>query len=155
MASLLVAMVPAQARARHCFRIRDSERAFLKKVNATRARHGRRPLTLDKQLSFVARHHTWSMKSNGYLFHTSFSQFNRWVTRWRDVGENVGVGPSVKSIYRAFLRSPEHYANIMGAPARYNHIGVGVVKSHGRVWVTLQFEDRHDPGTRLDMPRSC
>jgi uncharacterized protein YkwD len=48
------------------------------------------------------------------------------------------------------MNSPEHRANIL-----YNHFhyaGVGVVTKRGRMWVTVEFEARSDPGTRLSAP---
>ena len=48
------------------------------------------------------------------------------------------------------MQSPEHRANILYAPYRY--VGIGVkVQSNGRMWVTVNFEEKRDPGTTLRM----
>jgi hypothetical protein len=57
---------------------------------------------------------------------------------WLVVGENVGVGGTVTAINEAFNASPSHQSNITGG---YNVVGVGVVQSAGRVWVTVDFVD--------------
>ena len=55
---------------------------------------------------------------------------------WQGEGENVGVGATPQSIEGAFMASPPHRANILGA---YTHVGVGVVVANGRIWVTERF----------------
>ncbi len=142
---------PAQASG--CFRFKPAEKLFAAKINHTRSYRGLRPLHLDPQLGYTARYHNRRMVRKGYLFHTSLSQFESWVTRWTSIGENVGYGGGVDALYKAFLHSPEHYANIVGKS--YHYVGVGVKKVGGTVWVTIQFEGSRDPGTRLDMPRVC
>jgi uncharacterized protein YkwD len=49
------------------------------------------------------------------------------------------------------MDSSGHRANVL-----YNgftHVGVGVVVRNDRMWVTMIFEGRTDPGTTLQMPR--
>lgn len=50
------------------------------------------------------------------------------------------------------MESPAHRDNILFD--RYRHVGVGVKRSGGLMWVTVVFEASKDPGTRLSMP-SC
>ena len=54
----------------------------------------------------------------------------------RAVAENVGYAGSIRDVHEAFMRSPSHKANILG---NYNHLGVGVAKSGGRVYVVHVF----------------
>ncbi len=86
------------------------------------------------------------------LYHTSAESLGRRVTRWRVLGENVGFGGDVRSLHKAFMESPAHRDNILFD--RYRHVGVGVKRSGGLMWVTVVFEASKDPGTRLSMP-SC
>ena len=72
------------------------------------------------------------------------------MTRWSRLGENVAYGRTVGGMHRMFMRSAPHKANILGA---YRHVGVAISRAHGRRWVTVIFEPRRDPGTRMDMPR--
>ena len=152
-AAVLVSAAPSIAHAStgaSCWDPKRSERKFTQKVNRARSRHDRHRLALDPQLSQVARKHAREMRSRWLLFHTD--KLGRRVTNWRALGENVGTGFSVRSIHRAFMNSPPHRDNIMWKGFR--HIGVGVTRSGDRLWVTVVFESRLDPGTTLPPP-SC
>ncbi len=85
------------------------------------------------------------------LYHTPSQKLRHRVTRWITLGENVGVGGTVSSLHGAFMGSAVHKDNILYRG--YRHVGIGVSKKRGRMWVTVIFESRNDPGTRLNM--SC
>ena len=138
----------AGARNNRCWRFKSSERAFAKKMNKAR---GGGNLRLDPELSKVARKHTSEMIRKNLLYHTTPNQLRHRVVRWSLLGENVGVGNTVRSLHKAFMHSPGHRANIL-RPS-FNHSGVGVRNARGRMWVTVIFESRSNPGTRLRMPR--
>lgn len=59
------------------------------------------------------------------------------VTSWSTIGENVGYGGSVDQIHGMFMGSAGHRANIL--KGAYSHVGIGVVRSGGTVWITLDF----------------
>jgi uncharacterized protein YkwD len=53
------------------------------------------------------------------------------------VGENVGVGGSVSSIFGGLTNSAGHNANMLGD---FTHFGVGVwVDASGAIWTTHVF----------------
>ena len=95
--------------------------------------------------------HTRIMHRRKSLFHSPDAQLAHRVTRWRVLGENIGVGAGVKSLHKAFTASAPHRANMLYSSFR--HLGVGVKKRNGRMWVTVVFESGTDPGTTLRMPR--
>ena len=130
-----------------CYRYKESEVDFAKRMNLARSLAGVGRLELDKQLSRVARHHAWEMWDKHTLYHTPSDKLRWRVTRWNMLGENVGVGGSVLDLHQAFMNSPAHRENILRG--RYQHVGVGVKKSDNYIWVTVIFEARRDPGTRL------
>jgi len=134
-----------------CYRYKPSERRFAKKMNKARDQSGRRRLSIDPEASKVARAHTRSMFRRRTLFHSPQEQLARRVTRWRVLGENIGVGNGVKELHKAFMASHFHRANILYSSFR--HVGVGAARKKGRLWVTVVFESSNDPGTRLRMPR--
>jgi uncharacterized protein YkwD len=146
---ILVSLVPAttaSATASGCTRMNKTERAFKNKIN--RARGSRGSLWGDKELNKVAITHTRQMVSRDKLYHQSESAFRRRVTNWYVLGENVGVGGSVKSLHRAFMDSSAHRANAMSRS--FNRIGVGTLRDNsGRLWVTIIFEARSNPGSPL------
>jgi uncharacterized protein YkwD len=134
----------ARGRDHACFRYRTAERRFATKVNRERASN----LSLDPELSRVARKHTRAMVRRKLLYHTPSNRLAGRVTHWMLLGENVGVGGSVGSLHRAFMHSPPHRANVLRSSFR--HLGVGT-KRKGRLWVTVLFEAAKDPGTTLSM----
>jgi uncharacterized protein YkwD len=147
-----VSSPPTTAAASGCWRLKSAERLFARKINHARARRDVARLHLDPQLSKVARKHSWEMKAKGSLHHTPLRVLGRRITRWRILGENVGWGASVASLHRRFMRSPAHRANIL--LRGFRHMGLGVQRQNGRLWVTVVFQAASDPGTSLRMP-SC
>ncbi|MQA99204.1 MAG: hypothetical protein GEU78_02750 [Actinobacteria bacterium] len=156
--ALLVALSPSAAFEavaatgdNKCYRFRPAEKSFRWKINRSRVRAGKSRLKLDPELGKVARVHARKMAREGSIFHQSSSQLGSRVTRWSTLGENVGVGSTPTSLHKAFMRSPGHKANIMYSAFR--NVGVGTVRKNGRLYVTVIFESRLNPGTRLSMPK--
>jgi uncharacterized protein YkwD len=134
-----------------CYTYKTSERSFAKKNNTARANAGIGKLSLDPELSRVAKLHTKEMANADDLFHSTSTQLTRRVTGgWTLLGENVGVGSSVSSLHSAFMNSPLHKANMMNA--NFKHVGVGTITKGDRMWVTVIFSAGSDPGTSLSMP---
>lgn len=142
-----------------CWKYKTSERSFAKKNNAARSDIGIGKLSLDPELSRVAIKHTKEMVNAASgeiggddLFHSTSTQLKKRVTGdWTLLGENVGLGGTVSSLHEAFMNSTLHRANMLNPS--FKHIGVGVVKKDGRIWVTVMFSAGGDPGTSLRMPR--
>lgn len=133
-----------------CWSYKGSERDFAKRMNAARVLAGVEKLSLDPELSKVARRHTREMVEADLLHHTSSEALRRRVTNWSILGENVGVGSTVATLHVAFMESPAHRDNILYRS--FKHVGVGV-STKDRMWVTVIFEATSDPGTTLRMPR--
>jgi hypothetical protein len=123
------------------------ERCFMRKINRARHSHGRRRLDWDKQVGYVARQHARSMGNRGYVFHDP--DLGQVITRWRSLGQNSGKGSGCRSLFRAFMRSSKHRSNILG---RWRHMGVGVDRAGGTVYVQQVFERRRDPGNIWHRP---
>ncbi len=113
----------------------------MRKINRTRRARGHRALDRDRQAGYVARRHARAMANHGYVFHDA--DLGRVITRWRRLGQNSGKGSGCRQLFRAFIRSAGHRSNILG---RWRHMGVGVVRAGGRVYVQQVFEHRRDPG---------
>ena len=113
----------------------QAERGFLEVINAERAAAGLGLLTLDSQLSIVAREHSGRMAAEGTIFHNL--DLGKIVTgAWKLLGENVGVGGSVAGLHKAFMASPKHKENILGT---YDRAGLGVVIEGSTIYVTEVF----------------
>lgn len=141
---LLVGLVPAPSASAACYSPKRSEKRFARLINQARTATS---LRLDPELSKVAKKHTREMVRANSLHHTPSNVLRRRVTNWVELGENVGVGSTVVSLHNAFMNSPAHRDNIVRSSYRY--VGVGVIKKDGRMWVTVIFEARSNPGSPL------
>jgi len=149
--TMVAPLGPAPASAGHsCWKTRDAESAFANKINAARRASGKSALILDPELSQAARSHTYGMAQRTLLYHTPSDRLRWKVTNWTMLGENVGVGGSPDSLHAAFMNSPAHRDNIL--QGAFVHVGIGTVREGGRMWVTVIFEARTNPGTRLPSP---
>ena len=141
---MLVTLVPTPSASAACYSNSRAEKRFARLINVARSATN---LTLDPQLSKAAKVHTKEMVRANSLHHTPSDVLRRRVTNWVELGENVGVGSTVTSLHQAFMNSTAHRANIVRSTYRY--VGVGVVRKDGRMWVTVIFEARSNPGSPL------
>jgi uncharacterized protein YkwD len=144
---VLSVAAPATVADAACYSNNDNERSFASKLNAARRSAGKSSLRLDPQLSKAAKVHTREMVRRNVLYHTPTDALKRRVTNWVELGENVGVGGTTTSLHGAFMDSPAHRSNILYSGFRY--VGIGAKQAHGRLWVTVIFESRADPGSPL------
>jgi hypothetical protein len=114
----------------------SEEAQFLALTNQLRVQHGLNALATYGSLLSVAR--TWSgnMARAGAISH-NMSLPNEISGPWTKLGENVGTGWTVQSIQDAFVASPHHYENLVDPV--YNYVGIGVVDSGGKIYVTVDF----------------
>jgi uncharacterized protein YkwD len=117
----------------------QEEQSFFQKINAERDRYGLADLQWDSELAPTSRSWSAHMASQGTLSHDPNLALVASLVEpdWRSVGENVGVGYSVQSLHDAFMGSPGHRANVL--KPGYNRVGIGVVHSGGKIWVTVRF----------------
>ena len=148
--AMLQGAVSQAANGTTCWSSTRTERAFATKMNGSRSGSNLGSVKLDPELSKVARLHTKEMIGAKGIYHTPMTKLMARVTNWVALGENVGRGDTVRSLHRAFMRSPSHRANILDGT--YNHVGVGTARAGGKLWVSVVFEARTDPGTTLAMP---
>jgi uncharacterized protein YkwD len=115
----------------------SDEGSLLSYTNASRAQYGKAKLTLSSDLVSVARKHSAEMASKGAIYHNS--SIGSDVHGWRKIGENVGRGPSAKSVHQAFMASSSHRTHILDGA--YDRIGVGTVWKGSTIYVTVIFVD--------------
>jgi uncharacterized protein YkwD len=106
-------------------------------VNRYRQQHGLAKLRENKAVDRTARRHSATMASQRRLFHSADLQSKLRTHHPSTWGENVGMGPSVWRVFKAWTRSSEHRANMLNR--RFDHVGIGVVFSHGYYWITTIF----------------
>jgi hypothetical protein len=126
----LVPAAPAQASETVAHEVR-----FVDSINVERATRGRDRVKVAPDLTEVARRHSAVMARGEHLHHNP--NLTSMVTNWQRLSENVGRGPSVPSLHRAFMNSTGHRANILDG--RVTEVGVGVVVKGSTIWVTHVF----------------
>lgn len=101
-------------------------------------------LTLDPELSRIARIKSCDMKENGYFAHTSPTYGNAAAMltafgyAYNGVGENIAHHATVEKSEAAFMSSSGHRQNILGS--QWTKVGIGVcVDNNGFVYVTQLF----------------
>lgn len=122
-----------------------AEAEFVAAINQSRSAAGLAPLSVHGDLVAGARAHTAEMIPTGTIFHSTSGQLAAVTTGWSVLGENVGKGPNVSVLHRAFMESPSHKANILGD---FDRVGVGVaLDAESRMYVTVLFMKSNSPAT--------
>lgn len=117
------------------------EQEVARLVNEIRRSRGLSPLTLDWQISRVARYKSQDMKDKGYFSHTSptygspFNMMKSFGITYKTAGENIAKGYATPAaVVDAWMNSPGHRANILNSS--FTHIGVGYV-AEGSYWTQM------------------
>lgn len=117
------------------------EEEVVRLVNIERSEAGLSPLTMNWELSRVARYKSEDMRQRGYFSHTSptygspFDMMRSFGISYRAAGENIAMGYSTPAaVVEGWMNSSGHRANILSA--KYTEIGVGYVAS-GNYWTQM------------------
>jgi uncharacterized protein YkwD len=106
-------------------------------VNHARAEHGVRKLKMDNRVVKIAHDHNDDMATKDQLFHSTNLSYKLRYVNWSAWGENVGVGGDPYGLFKAYMASPDHRANILSK--NYDHIGISFVCRDGILWSTMIF----------------
>lgn len=121
-----------------------TEQEILKLVNAERSKQGLSPLTLDWELSRVAKFKSEDMRDNNYFSHTSptygspFQMMKSFGISYKSAGENIAAGQqSSAEVMQSWMNSSGHKANILSK--NYTKLGVGKATggSYGTYWTQM------------------
>src|SRR3954469_4863704 len=127
-----------------------SEGQFVADTNSARSSHGLRHYAVSSDLTSVARSWAAHMAAHHQLAHNP--SFTSEVCCWSHIGENVGVGPSVSAIQRAFMGSSSHRANILSSS--FTQVGIGTARgSDGKLYVDELFRRPTSAAPRASRPR--
>jgi uncharacterized protein YkwD len=119
------------------------EQFFFKEVNRERAAQGLPECKWDETLALAARKHAALMASRNELSHQLAGELPldkraaEAGARFSRAGENVAIGPETPGIHDAWMHSPGHRANILGAG--FTALGVGVVEQSGQLYAVEDF----------------
>lgn len=121
-----------------------TEQEILKLVNAERSKQGLSPLTLNWELSRVAKFKSEDMRDNNYFSHTSptygspFEMMKSFGISYKSAGENIAAGQkTAQAVMTDWMNSSGHKANILSK--NYTQLGVGKATggSYGTYWTQM------------------
>ena len=117
------------------------EQEVLDLTNAEREKYGLQPLTLDTELSKVARVKSEDMAANNYFDHTSptygtpFEMMKQFGISYTSAAENIAQGQTTPAqVVQAWMNSQGHRKNILNSS--YTHIGIGHA-ADGNYWTQM------------------
>ncbi|WP_050356347.1 CAP domain-containing protein, partial [Gottschalkia purinilytica] len=120
------------------------ESEVVRLVNIERNKAGLAPLTMDSELSKIARVKSQDMADKNYFSHTSptygspFDMLKKFGVSYRTAGENIAKGySSPESVVKGWMNSEGHRANILSS--NFGKIGVGYVNQGGTTYWTQLF----------------
>jgi len=117
------------------------EAEVVRLVNQVRAENGLKALSVNWELSRVARYKSEDMSGSRYFSHTSptygtpFQMMRSFGLSYRSAGENIAYGQRTPAqVMDAWMNSSGHRANILNAS--YTQIGVGYCPN-GNYWTQM------------------
>ena len=120
-----------------------AEQELLDLVNVERTKRKLRALRWDEALARAARAHAADMYRNGYFDHDSLDgttpaeRATRAGARFRSVGENLALAPSVVTAHAQLMRSKRHRDHILRA--QFTKLGIGVMYGRQGFLVVQEF----------------
>jgi hypothetical protein len=112
-----------------------AEAAFTNALNGLRVSKGVAALGTHPMLTAKAESWAAQMAAANNLTHSNLA--DGISVYWTKLGENVGVGGDVGSLFQAFVNSQHHFENMID-PA-FQWVGLGVAYGNGRMWVAMEF----------------
>jgi uncharacterized protein YkwD len=106
-------------------------------VNHSRVEHHVPQLRMVRSVVGLAHAHNVAMAQKDRLFHTSDLGYKLRYVDWHSWGENVGAGVTPYGLFKAYMASPEHRANMLSTGFR--RVGINFVQRRGILWSTLIF----------------
>ncbi len=117
--------------------VASADAVLVERLNALRASRGVAPVSVDPELSSVARSWAARMAAERRLSHNG-QLASQAPPRWVSLGEAVGAGTDANSVHGALVASPTHSRTM--TDAQFDAVGVGTaVAEDGQLFATLDF----------------
>lgn len=129
--------------------VADLEAEMFSLVNEAREASGLRAYRPDARAARIARDQAAAMARRGQLFHNpkmGSRSGRRSLGLPGNSGENVGVGPSVRAVHRAFMDSGGHRGQVLARSFR--RVGIGVARGGNQLWISQVFVGSGSGGSR-------
>lgn len=122
----------------------DPADALLKRINGARAAEGLAAMTIDPDLSKLARAHADMMKKAKLLGHDvgdgdPATRVSEAGLKWKLVGENVAKAKTELAAHRAIYASPSHRSNVLDARFKKIGLGISLDPKTGYLWIAELF----------------
>jgi uncharacterized protein YkwD len=123
--------------------VEEARVAVLARINALRRAHGLGELVLDDTLNTVAQAYSERMAREGFFAHVApdgsdlRGRLASTGSRYRTVGENLGMASGPLAAHFGIEHSPGHRGNLLGVQYGYAGIGVAFRKVDGQEQVLL------------------
>ncbi len=119
------------------------EKEMIRLVNEARTQNKVPVLTIDMELTNVARIKAQDMIDNNYFSHNSptygspFDMLKDFGIRYVRAGENIAGNRDVQSAHNSLMNSPGHRKNILSE--EYTHVGIGIKNggSYGKMFCQM------------------
>lgn len=119
------------------------EKEMVELINAERKKQGLQPLTINNEMTKVARLKVKDMIDNNYFSHQSptygspFDMLKKYGISYRTAGENIAGNQTVQKAHTSLMNSTGHRANILNS--QYTEVGIGIVNGgpYGKMFVQL------------------
>jgi len=117
----------------------DAANQLIWMINQERSSRGIAPVSSRDDIRPMAIDHSGDMARESRLWHNEeyFTETNRTRLHAGLLGENVGRGPTIQSIHDALMASDTHRHVLLNP--RYAFVGIGVVHSADRWYITQDF----------------
>ncbi|WP_332689243.1 CAP domain-containing protein [Halalkalibacter lacteus] len=135
--------VPSQQESQNVEGVTQEEQQMIDLVNQEREQKGLRPLSINLELTEVARAKAQDMIDNNYFAHQSptygspFEMLTQFGVEYRTAGENLAGNQTVEAAHQELMNSEGHRANILNGD--YQEVGIGIIEGgpYGKMFVQL------------------
>ena len=111
-------------------------------INRQRVRHGLRKLRVSDKTQYYARKHARNMEQRRAIYHDPNlgNEVPSGCYAWAENVASTTADNAARSAMNMFMNSSSHRSNVLSR--RMTHMGIGIAKGGGRVWVVQRFIDR-------------
>ena len=111
-------------------------------INRQRVRHGLRKVRVNAKTQYWARRHAENMGKRGSIYHDPRLAYELpyGCYAWAENVASTSSNKAARASMTMFMQSSAHRSNILAS--RMTHMGIGIAKARGRVWIVQRFIDK-------------
>ena len=111
-------------------------------INRKRVNHGLRKLRVSEKTQYYARRHARNMEERRTIYHDPnlYNEIPSGCYAWAENVGSTSADNAARTAMSMFMNSSSHRSNILSK--RMTHMGIGIAKGGGKVWVVQRFVDK-------------